>query len=60
MNGSDISTYIMMFVPNAKQFAEGIKEGLETTNTFYYDTKNEIAPVLVAMCEEIIFIEENF
>lgn len=60
MDGNDISTYIMMFVPNAKQFAEGIKEGLETTNTFYYDTKNEIAPVLVAMCEEIIFIEENF
>lgn len=60
MNMNDISTYIMMFVPNAKHFAQGMKEGMETCNTFYYDTVNEIAPVLIDMCKEIIYIEDNF
>ena len=60
MNNSDISTYIMMFVPNAKHFAQGMKEGMETDNVFYYDTKNEIAPVLIDMCKEIIYIEDNY
>lgn len=60
MNMNDISTYITMFVPNAKHFAQGMKEGMETDNVFYYDTKNEIAPILIDMCEEIIYIEDNY
>jgi hypothetical protein len=60
MENNDVSTYIMMFVANVRHFVKGMKEGMETENVFYYDTKNEIAPVLIDMCKEILYIEENF
>lgn len=60
MDNNDISTYIMMFVANVKHYAQGMKDGMETENVFYYDKKNEIAPMLIDMCKEIIYIEENF
>ena len=42
MNMNDISTYIMMFVPNAKHFAQGMKDGMETDNVFIMTQKTKL------------------
>lgn len=59
MNDGDTTSYIM-HLPLVKEFTKGLLEGMQEQNVFYYDTDNNIAPTLIKMCEEVLFIEENF
>lgn len=60
MKKSDVMAYLTLFLPNVKQFTKELKKGFDTENIFPMDLNNEIAPILSKMCDEIIYIEENF
>lgn len=60
MSNVDTMAYITMYMPNVKHFTQGILEGLRSQNVFCYDTDNSIAPLLGKMCEEVLYIENNF
>lgn len=60
MDSNDTTTYIMMFAANVKYMASGMLDGLKTENVFYYDYDNVISPKLREMCEEVLYIENNF
>ena len=60
MDSNDTTTYIMMFAANVKYMASGILDGLKTENVFYYDYDNVISPKLREICEEVLYIENNF
>lgn len=49
----------MMFLPQVKYFAEEIKNAFASGQVFLNDT-NLMGSTLVKMCNEILFIEENF
>ena len=59
MQGWDISSY-MMYVSMVKHFTQGMMDGMLEQTVFDFDKKNEIAPALVEICREVIFIEDNF
>lgn len=59
MQGNDISSY-MMYVSMVKHFTQGMMEGMMEQTVFDFDKKNEIAPALVDICREVIYIEDNF
>lgn len=60
MDGNETSSYLMMFLPNVKYFARELKKAFATGQIFLNDPNNELASKLVSMCEEVIYIEENF
>lgn len=60
MKKSDEMAYLTLFLPNVKQFTKELKKGFDTENIFPMDLNNEIAPILSKMCDEIIYIEDNF
>ena len=60
MLNMDTMAYITMYVPNVKHFTQGILDGLRSQNVFCYDTDNSIASLLEKMCEEVLYIENNF
>ena len=60
MKKSDVMAYLTLFLPNVKQFTKEFKKGFDTENIFPMDLNNEISPILSKMCDEIIYIEENF
>ncbi len=60
MNNDETSTYLMMFLPNVKYFAIELKKAFASGQVFINDTGNELASKLIAMCEEVIYIEDNF
>lgn len=60
MNSDETSAYLMMFLPNVKYFARELKKAFPTGQVFLNDTGNELASILTDMCEEIIYIEDNF
>lgn len=59
MQGNDISSY-MMYVSMVKHFTQGMMEGMMEQTVFDFDKKNEIAPALIDICREVIYIEDNF
>lgn len=59
LNDTDFSLYLMMFLPQVKYFAEEIKNAFASGQVFLNDT-NLMGSTLVKMCNEILFIEENF
>lgn len=59
MQGGDISSY-MMSVSMVKHFTKGMMDGMLEQTVFDFDKRNEIAPALIEICKEVIFIEENF
>lgn len=59
MQGGDISSY-MMYVSMVKHFTQGMMDGMLEQTVFDFDKNNEIAPALVEICREVIFIEDNF
>lgn len=59
MNSNETSTYLMMFLPNVKYFARELKKAFSTGQVFLNDC-NGLASKLMDMCDEIIYIEENF
>jgi len=60
MNSDETTAYLMMFLPNVKYFAKELKNAFSTGQVFHNDPGNELASKLIDMCEEIIYIEENF
>lgn len=60
MNEADTKKYLTFFLPMVKDLVKGMKEAYDTEDVFPMDLNNEIAPILSKMCEEIIYIEENF
>lgn len=59
MKGDDISSYIM-YVSMVKQLTQGMMDGMLDQTIFDFDKENVIAPALIAVCREVIFIEDNF
>ena len=60
MNNEETTTYLMMFLPNVKYFARELKKAFLTEQVFLNDFGKELSSQLADMCEEIIYIEENF
>ena len=60
MNSDETTAYLMMFLPNVKYFAKELKNAFSTGQVFLNDPGNELSSILIDMCEEIIYIEENF
>ena len=59
MDKNDISSY-MMYLSMVKHFTKGMMDGMIEQTVFDLDKNNEIAPALIAVCKEVIFIEDNF
>ena len=59
MKDGDITSY-MMYVSMVKHFTKGMMEGMLEQTVFDFDRKNEIAPALIELCREVLYIEENF
>lgn len=60
MKSDEISTYLMMFLPNVKYFARELKTAFSSGQVFLNDTGFELSSKLTDMCKEIIYIEDNF
>lgn len=56
MDGNDIGGYLGIFMLSPRSFVDNLLEGLREQNVFYYDRHNEIAPKLIDICDEIIYI----
>ena len=59
MKGGDISSY-MMYVSMVQHFTKGMMEGMLEQPVFDFDKKNELAPALVEICREVLYIENKF
>lgn len=59
IEGADFSLYLTMFLPNVKYFAKELKKAYATGQVFLND-KDTIGVSLAKMCDDIIYIEENF
>lgn len=59
MSGADISLYLTMFLPNVTYFAKELKTAYATGQVFLNDTSS-MGSTLRKMCDEIIYIEENY
>lgn len=58
MNNTETTIYLTMFLPNVLQFARELKKAFSTGQVFV--NNNSLNSKLMAMCDEIIYIEENF
>lgn len=59
MRDGDISSYMMMYMSSVKYFTQSMMDGMMKQSIFDFDKKNEIAPALVEICREVLFIENN-
>ncbi|MBQ7462777.1 MAG: hypothetical protein IJS63_11170 [Bacteroidaceae bacterium] len=59
MSGDETTAYLMMFLPNVKDFAHELKKAYASGQVFLNDSCNDLASKLIDMCDEIIYIEEN-
>ena len=55
----DISLY-MTYVSMVKHFTQGMMDGMLEQTVFDFDKNNEIAPALIEICKEILYIEDNY
>ena len=60
MNSDETTAYLMMFLPNVKYFARELKKAFATGQVFLNDQNNGLASILISMCDEIIYIEDNY
>lgn len=60
MNEDEITAYLMMFLPNVKYFATELKKAFSSGQVFPMEISRNMDSILADMCEEIIYIEENF
>ena len=60
MDNTETSSYLMIFLPNVKYFANELKNAFASGKVFPYSPEYELNSLLMAMCEEIIYIEDNF
>lgn len=59
MSDSDISLYITTYMMSTKKITQGILEGLQNSEVFFYDSTNELSPFLERICEEVIDILDS-
>lgn len=59
MRDNEVPSY-MMYVSMVKHFTKGMMDGMLEQTVFVFDKKAEIAPALVEICKEVLFIEDNF
>lgn len=59
MSQGDVSSY-MMYLSTVKQFTKGMMDGMKQQIVFDFDKNNEIAPALIKICQEVLYIEENY
>ena len=59
LSGADVSLYLMMFLPQVKYFAREMRNAYASGQVFVNDT-NSMGNILAKMCDEILYIEENF
>lgn len=60
MNNEEINAYLMLFMPSVKYFAKELKDAFASGQVFLNDSGDELSSKLIDMCNEIIFIEDNF
>ena len=60
MNNDETTAYLMMFLPNVKYFARELKKAFATGKVFLNDSNNKLASILIGMCDEILYIEDNY
>ena len=60
MNNEETSTYLMMFLPNVKYFAQELKEAFASGQVFVNEPGVELDLKLAKMCDEVLYIENNF
>ena len=60
MSSDETTAYLMMFLPNVKYFAKELKKAFFSGQVFLNDSGNRLSSILTDMCDEIIYIEENF
>lgn len=60
MSSDETTAYLMMFLPNVKYFAKKLKKAFYSGQVFLNDSGNRLSSILADMCDEIIYIEENF
>ena len=60
MTNEETTAYLMMFLPNVKYFAQELKKAFATEQIFINIPNNQLSSILVDMCDEILYIEENF
>lgn len=59
MQQSDISSY-MWFLSRVKHFTKGMMDGMIEQTVFDFDKNDKIAPALIEICREVLFIEDNY
>lgn len=59
LGSTEVSLYLMMFLPQVKYFARELKTAYASGQAFPNDTST-MGSILAKMCDEILFIEENF
>lgn len=60
MSNEEVSVYLTMFLPNVMYFSKELKKAYSTGNIFLDISGEALSKTLIEMCEEIIYIEENF
>ena len=60
MDDNEVTAYLMMFLPNVKYFATELKKAFTSGVVFPNDVSSDMDSVLADMCDEIIYIEDNF
>lgn len=60
MNGEETTAYLLMFLPNVKYFATELKKAFASCQVFPMNGSGDMDAIMADMCDEIIYIEENF
>ena len=60
MNDEEKAAYLMMFLPNVKYFAVELKKAFASGQVFPMEGNKDMDTIMVDLCDEIIYIEENF
>ena len=60
MNGEETTAYLLMFLPNVKYFATELKKAFASGQVFPMNGSGDMDAIMADMCDEIIYIEENF
>ena len=59
MKEVDVSSYMTMYMIMVREITQGILEGLQTSDVFYYDNSKELSALLEDVCEEVLLILDS-
>ncbi len=57
---ADKAMYLSLFLPNVKYFVGELKKSFATCQIFVDEPYRKLDSILNEMCDEIIYIEDNF